>query len=214
MNGDYMVLDTNNNRSHAYKTCYFDTSDYQFFMQHVRNLPERSKLRYRKYESTGTTYLEIKRKNSKNRTKKWRVESAYPEGNSFNDEALAFISKHIDLDHSGLKPVINNSFNRITFVGRNYDERVTIDYNLNFSDMSGVNISLPFLAIAEVKRDGSAGSSSVAGILKHLSVRPTGFSKYCVGSVLLQERPKSNTLKSKLLLIKKIENESHKSYDP
>jgi hypothetical protein len=45
-----------------------------------------------------------------------------------------------------------------------------------------------------------------------MSIYPAGFSKYCIGTALLNNSLKKNILKPKLLKIKSIENESFKSY--
>lgn len=212
LNGDYFILQTSGIRIPSYKTLYFDTPDYLFFNQHVRNIPIRSKLRYRLYETTGDSFLEVKKKNARNRTKKWRIEHQYSTGNNFDKNATVFITDHIKINPDILIAVISNSFNRMTFIGRNFNERVTIDFNIRFSDALGAYVSLPFLGIAEVKRDVSGGDSKITGILRDLTARSTGFSKYCVGSVLLQPRDHANIIKPKVLLIKKIQNEFNK-YD-
>ncbi len=67
---------------------------------------------------------------------------------------------------------------------------------------------LPFLAILELKREGFTGNTPVTNALKSFNLHPTGFSKYCIGSVLVRNMDKKNILKSKLLLINKLHNES------
>jgi hypothetical protein len=47
--------------------------------------------------------------------------------------------------------------------------------------------------------------------LKKKSIRPSGFSKYCVGLSLLNSDLRRNSLKDKYLLINKIENEYNRS---
>ena len=71
----YKILEINNERLYSYCTTYLDTSDYLFFNQHLTGKLERNKVRFRKYESTGITFLEVKRTTNKNRTIKWRIEN-------------------------------------------------------------------------------------------------------------------------------------------
>src|SRR5664279_3916770 len=67
----YKMLDMNTVRSFPYHTTYLDTSDLLFYMEQVRGKLKRHKIRYRRYESTGVTILEIKKRTNKNRTIKW-----------------------------------------------------------------------------------------------------------------------------------------------
>lgn len=213
MNGDYLILQTNGTRIPQYKTIYFDTPEYLFFRQHVRNIPVRNKLRYRIYESTGDVFLEVKRKNARNRTKKWRIENRYCDGASFDSEAKEFIAQHLGMGTNEFIPVLRNSFNRMTFIGKSFNERVTIDLNLSFTGMPGGNsLSFQFLGIAEVKKDTTDFNSRISAVLREISARPTGFSKYCVGSALVNKMENANSLKPKIILINKIENEFNKSY--
>jgi hypothetical protein len=66
---------------------------------------------------------------------------------------------------------------------------------------------LPFLAIAELKRERHSGQVSLGALMKHIGIRSGSFSKYSIGSVLTREMPRKNILKPNLLLINKIENE-------
>jgi hypothetical protein len=53
------------------------------------------------------------------------------------------------------------------------------------------------LVIIELKRDGNV-YSPVLEILRRLRIKPSGFSKYCIGSVLTNEELKSNLFKPKI----------------
>ena len=109
-----------------------------------------------------------------------------------------------------LKPVLVNNFKRITLVGSSFNERVTIDYDISFSDLTGRQLKYPSAAIIELKRPGYTNNSPFTSALKALSVHPTGFSKYCFGASVLYDIPRKNILKEKHSLIKKIEDEYYK----
>ncbi len=207
LSGFYKVLEISSIRSFSYRTTYLDTDDFLFFRHHVTGKLERNKVRYRQYEATGVTFLEVKRKTNKNRTVKWRIKNSLTENDICDAKAAEFLQKHIPLNSALLKPVTINRFNRITLVGSGMNERVTLDYNLSFSDPAGNIAGLPYIAIAELKRESGAGNSQIARVLKDFSIRTTGFSKYCIGTSLLYNVPGKNIIKSKLLLINKIENE-------
>ncbi|MCE5348226.1 MAG: polyphosphate polymerase domain-containing protein [Bacteroidales bacterium] len=213
MDGMYKALMINSNRIFSYATTYLDTSDFLFFNQHVTGKLERNKVRYRKYENTGTTYLEVKKKTNKNRTIKWRIENNLTSGNGCDERAYSFINEYIPQKPLVLKPVLKSNFKRITFVGPEIAERITIDYDLSFSDTNGNMAKYPFIAVVELKRQGFSYSSPVASILKDYLIHPTGFSKYCVGAAIFYDLPRKNILKQKQLLLNKIEDEYNRPDD-
>ncbi len=208
MDGAYRVLEINNNRLFSYFTTYLDTDDYMFYNQHVTGKLCRNKVRYRKYETTGITYLEIKRRTNKNRTIKWRIEYDPTPGNEeFDKIAGEFINEYLPQKRLLLKPVLISSFKRITLVGTEINEKITIDQDLSYLDLDGNQVRFPSVAIIEHKRKRFDNGSPVRTILKDCLIRSTGFSKYCYGTAVMNDIPRKNMLKPKFLLINKIENE-------
>jgi hypothetical protein len=200
----YRVVQIEKMRDFPYCSIYMDTPEYMFYTQQVTGKLNRYKIRYRRYESTGVSFLEIKQKTNKNRTLKWRMASS-PEQ---NDVIISsFLKEYMPYSTPDLQPVLINNFNRITFVGIESAERITLDYNLSFSSPDGKYCELPFLSIAEIKREKVNSHTTFGTAMKQLGIRPTGFSKYCLGNALLNNTPRRNILKKKLLLINKIENE-------
>jgi|WetSurMetagenome_2_1015567.scaffolds.fasta_scaffold00001_298 hypothetical protein len=206
LSADYMILEIEGKRNFNYYTRYLDTGDMLFYFQHVTGRLARHKVRFRTYESTGVTFLEIKRKTNKNRTVKWRIENN-SDPVKLDSPASGFIMKHILLMPDNLSPILENRFTRITLAGFDSRERITIDYSMSFSTGGGNNIELPYLAIAELKSEGYPSVSPFVLAAKKMGIRPTGFSKYCVGSALLLDLPKKNVLKRNILLLNKIKNE-------
>ena len=213
MDGRYKVLEINNFKFSGYNQTYFDTPEFLFYYQHVTRRHERNKVRLRQYESTGVTFLEVKKKTMKGRTIKWRIENTLT-GNASDGCANDFIHKHIPYLKDGLKPVLESSFKRITFAGFDVPERITLDLNLSFKGEKGEIAELPFLAIAELKCNGLGCRTPFAALMKKLSVYPTGFSKYCIGSTIVNDVPHKNILKPKLMQIKKFENEYIRPREP
>jgi hypothetical protein len=212
LDGKYKVLDIGSLRVFPYHTTYMDTTDYLFYNQHVRGELERHKIRYRKYESTGNSFLEIKRKTNKRRTIKWRIENKLLSG-SFDDQAITFISEHLSVNSLMVKPVLINRFTRATLIGLESKERITIDYNISFSEPNnGIQAEMPYLTIVELKKEGYSPSSPFNNLIKQLNIYPTGFSKYCTGNAILNDVLRRNRIKPKLLLLNKIENEYIRSY--
>jgi hypothetical protein len=210
MNGDYKVLEINGARVFSYFTTYMDTADYLFFNQHITGKLSRNKVRFRKYETTGTTFLEVKKKTNKNRTLKWRIENNIAPDGTFDAAAFEFIFKHVPDRSLVLKPVLINSFKRITMVGSVINERITLDYDISFSDPDGRKAGLPSVAVVEVKKDRFTDRSRITEILKTSCVYPTGFSKYCIGNAVLNDLLRKNILKPKIIMINKIEDEYYR----
>jgi hypothetical protein len=203
----YQVLEINNMRILPYSTTYLDTVDFLFFYQHVRGEFDRHKIRYRKYEATNESFLEIKKKTNKGRTIKWRIENKLTSG-SFDSDATGFIEEYLPLHSNLVKPALINRFTRITLAGFELKERITIDFNISFTGPDKMeSIALPYLVIAELKREAYSDSSHFKSLIKELKIYPTAFSKYCIGSVLINDSLRKNMLKQKLLLLNKLENE-------
>ena len=206
MQPGYRVLEINKFRISSYTTVYLDTPDFTFFRQHVTGRTGRIKVRFRSYHSTGITFLEIKKKTKKNRTVKWRIENSFS-GSCCNESASEFINRHVPFNPEVLNPVLTNNFNRITLVGFNIPERVTIDMDLHYTGLKEKTAGLPLVAVVELKSEGFAARSGFSKMIRQLSVYPTAFSKYCIGNALLYDLPLANILKPKLLLLNRIENE-------
>ncbi len=206
ISGKYLIMEIDNLRTFPYLTTYFDTPDLLFYHQHMRGKGERFKIRQRTYLSSGISYLEIKKKSKKGRTEKKRI--AYPSDfNDFDERALSFILSNTEVDPGLLRPVLMTSFSRTTIVNITSGERITFDHNLEMFD-SQYKTGFPFLAVAELKKEMSSGPSLFAERAKELGIRPTGFSKYCMGCHYLLNPPRANLLKKKVLLINRIKDES------
>lgn len=207
MGEHYHVLEICNMRMLPYSTTYLDTDCYLFYNQHVRGEYDRHKLRYRKYEATGESFLEIKKKTNKGRTIKWRMAS-HPLQGTFDSQAQEFLRDHLPVCSTLVRPALLNQFTRISLAGIDLKERVTIDFNISFTRPETMEVvTLPFLAIAELKQEAYSDSAFFKRLIRQLCIYPAGFSKYCIGSALLNDSLKKNMIKPKLLLLNKLKNE-------
>ena len=59
------------------------------------------------------------------------------------------------------------------------------------------------LVIIELKRDGNV-YSPVLDILRELRIKPSGFSKYCIGSVMTNKSLKQNNFMERMVLFDKL----------
>ena len=99
---------------------------------------------------------------------------------------------------------MGNRFQRITLVNRAKTERLTIDFNLHFDNFETQRrAALENVAVIELKRDGRV-ASPVLDYLRLLRIKPSGFSKYCIGSALTNDALRQNLIKEKLHTIQRI----------
>lgn len=203
----YRILEITGKRTNDYKTLYFDTANFKLYYDHHRGKMNRTKIRYRKYLDSDLCYLEIKLKTNKGKTEKERIKrkdfAEQIDEAGFSERSKNFIEELTQIPASDLQHKLTNFFTRITLVHKQRKERLTIDFNLNF-DTAGKNISLGNLVIAELKQEKFSSQSDFVSIMKKERFYPGGFSKYCIGTVLLYPHLKRNTFKPKILMLNKL----------
>ena len=199
---EYRILSIDNNLTPSYESVYYDDDNFFFYSEHHRRRKDRFKVRYRKYVESNLSFLEVKHKN-KGRTDKNRI-------------IVDDLTKEMPEDHRkfvqstgvpdiNLKPVMTNTFNRITMVAKHSIERLTLDVNLTFEG-NGKEKLMSDLVIAELKQQTASRKSPFYQALKKRQIRPYRISKYCIGMIKLmgEENIKYNRFKKKLLKLKKI----------
>ena len=202
----YKSIDIEHNRIFTYRSLYYDTDDLSMYHDHHRGKLNRFKIRYREYVETNKSFLEIKFKSNKSRTIKSRIERDEIPDN-FSTKALDFLNKNTPYQAEELKPIIWNNFKRLTLVHKTAQERLTIDFNLRFSNDKNC-AELPQLAIIELKQDKFSVSSDFYKLLREEGIQPSGMSKYCTGMILLTPDLKHNRFKSNMLNLERISNDS------
>ncbi|MBQ3730131.1 MAG: polyphosphate polymerase domain-containing protein [Muribaculaceae bacterium] len=213
---DYRAQEIDGKRQALYYTAYFDTPDNNMYIVHQNGHAGRQKLRIRSYVDTGQNFLEVKTKNNRGRTKKKRVDMVgfdplHPDhGIRFlrqDDQYVSydnFLRKHLRYDPTILTEQMENHFHRITLVNKAKTERLTIDTDLCFHNLkTGNDVDLTGLVIIELKRDGLQ-PSPILGMLRDLRIKPSGFSKYCMGSALTNPDLKRNNFKERLRLVERL----------
>ena len=207
VNGKYYIQEINGKRIAGYHTTYYDTADYHMYSIHHAGRKVREKIRVRTYMESDDTFFEIKNKNNHGRTKKKRISISGHDAVPLEHERIVpFMAKHAWYTIDRISPVIENWFNRITLVNFGKTERLTIDFNLRFHHLkSDGRHELLHVAVIELKRDGNVPSPAL-GILREIRIKPSGFSKYCIGSALTNGKLKRNNFKERLTMINKMEN--------
>jgi len=190
---DYWALEVAGVRLSHYRTLYFDSENLDLYSSHLRGLAERYKVRSRSYLDSGTSFLEVKRKTNNGRTIKERLKTP-TFFTQLTPEATHFVD---DLAPNGARPLratLWNEFSRITLVSKTRPERVTMDLHLGFQGGKG-RTSLDSLVIAEIKQERPSRDATFITQLRGLGIRPTPFSKYCIGIALLFPHEKHNRFK-------------------
>lgn len=197
----YFALEINHTRLHKYETLYFDTDDFNLYLQHHKQSRNRYKIRYRHYVDADLNFFEIKRKNNKNITTKERIK--LPSINyEITDDAGNFLKLKTKLNPEKLVPKLWVHFFRMQLVNKNSDERLTIDIYPSFI-INDTSVSFSPLVIAEIKQKKIFRSPFVE-IMKINHIREGSLSKYCFGISMIYENIKKNRFKENLLSIKKI----------
>ena len=198
----YDVLEIEEERMMLYNTLYYDFEDFDFFKMHHRGKMNRYKVRERLYANTDTSFLEIKFKDNKDKTHKYRrpIESV---AGGFKQEDKDFIKSCTDVDADVLEPKLWVDYRRITLVSKKKNERSTIDVGLTFRKNDTIH-SFEGIVIIETKREYGVKTTPMMDFLKQKQVRPEGFSKYCIGASMLFPELKQNAFKPKIRKAKQI----------
>ena len=204
---DYYLLEINGKRSTHYETLYFDTPDLSFYQTHHNEKMNRYKARFRRYVESNLSFFEVKFKSNKERTVKDRhiVEKIDPHLQTSERDLFEKVTK---LSSENLTPTLWVNYERMTFVSKAHDERLTIDTHLEFIKPSaGESVDkadLHQLVIAEVKQSRVSYKAPFMKIMRQRHMRTLSISKYCVGINLLFSNIKYNNFKPKMLTIKKL----------
>ena len=195
LSSHYRSLEVEGARVSPYRTLYFDTEELNMYRDHHNGKPNRTKVRYRHYLQSGAMFFEVKRKVRGLRTEKVRIPiTDIPERvNGAETELLNTFS----IEGHTLQPTMDVEYGRATLVRSDGCERVTIDVGLTFSQ-GDKHLGLPNIVIAEVKTDNHKGGSPVISLMKNMSIRPMGMSKYSVAVAMLHDGAKTNAFKAKM----------------
>lgn len=218
---DYFVQEIDGKRIASYDTIYYDTATTDMYLRHHDRQLVRQKIRVRQYVDSDLTFLEIKRKNNKGRTKKKRIEvpgfditadtRSVLKHKRREDEEITveqFVDTKSRYSWAQISPHLWTKFRRITLVNKAKTERLTIDMNLIWDNViSKETKTYPDLVVVELKRDGNA-HSRMTDIMLGLRMHPFKISKYCIGTALTTPGLKKNRFKKKIRSIEKLLNHS------
>ncbi|MFN8636514.1 MAG: polyphosphate polymerase domain-containing protein [Chloroflexota bacterium] len=199
---EYDVLEVDGRRAHRYRTLYFDTPEFDLYQRHHQDLAERHKVRSRQYLDSDLAFFEIKSKTTHGQTLKDRLPTDHALV-ELTPEARALLTDRLPEDERQLEPKLWNDFVRITLVGKQRAERLTLDLGIQF-DYEGRTAILPGVAICELKQGSAGQTSAFARRMEQLGVEPTSISKYCAGVALLVPTAPQETYQEKLREIERV----------
>lgn len=202
----YRVQVINGAQISSYDSTYYDTDDLQMYHCHHNRQLKRKKVRTRVYLDTLDSFLEIKHKSNKGRTKKKRIPIDVLLAPNFTSNTLAsvFVDQQVKYQSKDLLPQLKTIFDRITLVDKAKTERLTIDIGVTFDNLiTGASANLNDVVIIELKQNGLL-SSHMRDILMDMRISPKSISKYCIGTALTNEAAKINRFKRKINYIHKI----------
>ena len=211
---DYFAQEIDGKRIATYDTMYYDTDTMDMYIRHHDRQLVRQKIRVRQYVDSNLTFLEIKRKNNKGRTKKKRIRvpgfditgETFGERKSELWNVNDFIASKSRYQWSELSPHLSTKFHRITLVNKAKTERLTIDMDLVWENVvNGRKKTFEDLVIVELKRDGNV-PSKMTHIMLAQRIHPLKISKYCIGTALTTPDLKQNRFKGKIHRIVKLLN--------
>lgn len=213
---NFQVLEIDGKKIFQYDNIYMDTPDYLFYNQHQNKLKSRTKVRTRYYVDSNLAFFEFKQKNNWI-TNKFRYEFPSEEHGFMTRGKKRFFDWVWQSIYSWEKtpeisPSIKTNYKRITLVSKNWDERLTIDFDIKAANLRkkwAEIISLKNLVIIESKTLKS--DCETCRIMKKNNIeRANNCSKYSLGIVYSGLAEKFDTFKSTMEKIKKIRMETIK----
>ena len=202
--GHYFAQRVNDDPISPYTTLYFDDlGRHEMFQRHQAGHRPRTKVRARTYINGGISFLEVKKKDNHGKTRKKRIQVPSIEAVVSDRVGEEFLTEQTGYTWTDIRPTVRNFFNRITLVNYEKTERLTIDFDLRFQNYeTGRDETMGRAVIIELKRDGRV-PSPILPLLRELRIHESGFSKYCIGSVITNPGLRVNNFKEKLRDINK-----------
>lgn len=187
-----------------YDNTYFDTPELNFYQHHHNRKLNRFKVRHRHYADVGTSYLEVKFKNNKGRTIKNRRIAERDDNIALSGNFDFLLNNGINNPKS-LIPTQQVGYQRISLANDAQRERLTIDLNICFNNRVKLskpknNYLLSDFYIAELKQEKLDRQSPFYRLMREMGVRSKGFSKYCMGQALTNNKNiKTNRFKTNIM---------------
>ncbi|OIN59476.1 hypothetical protein BLX24_10940 [Arsenicibacter rosenii] len=200
----YRLLTIHDTQQCRYQTLYYDTADLRLYHLHQSGKLNRFKVRARTYVESAISFFEVKHKNNKGRTVKKRIPqpAVSPQ---LSAPVRDFLSRFPECGALPLEGLFWIDYTRLTLVGKQTAERLTIDLNLTFRNDTK-QVGYPELVIIELKQN-RAQVSVCRQVMKQAGLRQGGISKYCFGVMNLYPSVKQNNFKRHWQAIRKTQQQ-------
>ncbi len=186
----------------SYQTLYFDSPDKTFYHQHHQGRRDRFKIRIRHYLERELSFLEVKRKTNHDVTIKVRRKRDFLD-NTIIGDGQSFLAEHTPCDPSRIVPQVWTNFYRITLIGLNIKERMTVDLGLEF-EADCERQHMHGLAVIEIKQPRFWARSPAMLALRAQGIRPSGMSKYCAAQATMNPGLRCNRFQPSLRHIRRM----------
>lgn len=203
--GSYYAQEIGGQRVSPYATTYWDdATTHQMFRQHETGRKPRTKVRVRTYLNSDITFLEVKKKDNHGKTSKKRIQVPSLSEVMTHGAGSEFLEQQTGMHLADLAPAVGNRFDRITLVNYDKTERLTIDFDIHFHNyQTELDAAMDNIVVIELKRDGRC-PSPILPLLRQLRIKPSGFSKYCIGASVTNPKLRINRFKKRLIKINKV----------
>lgn len=190
----YQALTVPSGNVARYESLYFDTADRVCYHDHRRGRRIRHKVRIRHYPDRELSFLEVKTKRNERVTDKTRMPLRY--GTEVLDASeRAFVADRLGaVVAATLQPVMHIEFRRVSLVGVETNERVTLDLAMVARGVDGSAHDFGDLVVIEVKQAGFSQHTAVMRAIHALGLRPQSMSKYTISTALLHHDLPRNRL--------------------
>lgn len=200
----YYSQEIEGRRISPYATTYWDDPSDLMFRTHQAGHAPRRKVRVRTYLSSDQSFLEVKKKDNHGKTSKSRVPVPSLQAVLEEQAGQDFLQQKTGFSLEHLVPTVGNRFNRITLVNRAKTERLTIDFDIQFYNYkTQLSAAMSNIVVIELKRDGRV-ASPILPMLRALRIKPSGFSKYCIGACVTDPTLRVNRFKKRLIRVRKV----------
>ena len=206
----YFILSIQWHYMFKYDNIYMDTKNYDLYYHHEKGKEKRIKVRTRYYVESDLAFFEFKQKEW-DVTRKFRYKIASENRHQMTDNDQRFYASiYQSIDPKAPKhvlfPSLEISFERVTIVSKKNDERLTVDFNLQFTDLRNDKkspIKCENLVIVESKSASTRTYSHK--LMRSYGVRPAKWcSKYGFGLIMSKNVTSRNHFNDSLTTIKTI----------
>ena len=129
---EYDLIANNEIMIRSYETKYFDTYQRDTFLMHHKGKFPRYKIRTRTYLDTNDQFVEVKFKNNKGLTEKYRNKLIEVDNLFMQPDVISFLNSHKIHDLESLQESLLVNYQRISLKHKQINERITLDFNLTF----------------------------------------------------------------------------------